>query len=89
LEELGELNKEYRRFNTVATQLTVRFKPPSETETTPDPVYHFLASVNDLYEHPLQNVNDSDIAGIAIHSEWNQNDKPIGNSFGRIRYLQM
>lgn len=47
----------------------MRLKPPSETETTPDPVNHFLASVNDLFNHPLQNVNDSDMVGVAIHSE--------------------
>ena len=42
---------------------------------------HFLASVNDLFEHALQDVRDADMVGIAIHNEVNQNDGPIGMSF--------
>ena len=42
---------------------------------------HFLASVNDLLEHVLQDVGDADMVGIAIHVGSNQNDKPIGISF--------
>ena len=59
-------------FNTTGTQLTVRLIPPS----TPDanPVDHFLASVNDLFQHALQDVGDGDMVGIAIHNESNQND---------------
>ena len=66
------------RFNTTGTQLTVRLNPPS----TPDanPVDHFLASVNDLFEHALQVVGDGDMVEIAIHNESNENDKPIGIS---------
>ena len=57
----------------------MRLTPPS----TPDanPVDHFLASVNDLFEHALQDVGDGDMIGIAIHNESNQNDKPLGISF--------
>ena len=44
---------------------------------------HFLANVNDLFEHTLQNMNDSDMVWICVHNEDNQNDKPIGISFRR------
>ena len=77
----------YRRFNTIGTQLTVRLNPA----TTPDanPVDHFLASVNDLFENALQDVGDADMVGIAIHNEVNQNDKPIGISSRRRDQLSV
>jgi len=46
----------------------VRLLPPSNNV---DPVNHFLASVNDLFEHVLQNVSDSDIVGLTIHNQVN------------------
>ena len=71
----------------MGTQLTVRLLPPSDDI---GPVNHFLASVNDLFDHvndlfghALQNLGDSDIVGITIQNEVNQNDKPIGISFRR------
>ena len=78
-EIVREIRREYRRFNTTGTQLTVHLNSP----TAPDanPVDNFLASVNDLFEHVLQDVGDADMVGIAIHNESNQNDKPIGISF--------
>ena len=74
----GTITRQYRRFNAVGTQITVRLLPPS---TNVDPVTHFLATVNDLFEHVLQNVSDSDIVGMTIHNQVNQSDKPIGISF--------
>ena len=56
------------------------FKSPSDAS---DPVSHFLASVNDLFEHTLSDVDDSDMVGITIENQVNQNDKPIGVSFRR------
>jgi hypothetical protein len=76
----GEITRQYRRFNAVGTQLTVRLLAPSDEE---NPVSHFLASVNDLFQHALQGVSDSDMVGITIQNEVNQNDKPIGISFRR------
>jgi hypothetical protein len=45
-----EITRQYRRFNAVGTQLTVRLLPPTEGED-PNPMSHFLASVSDLFEH--------------------------------------
>ena len=39
--------------------------------------------MNDLFEHALQGVSDSDMMGITIQNEVNQNDKAIGISFRR------
>jgi hypothetical protein len=75
-----EINREYRRFNTVGTQLTVRLLPPSDAT---DPVTHFLASVNDLFEYALRDCDDSDMVGITIRNEVNGHDKPVGFSFRR------
>jgi hypothetical protein len=46
-------------------------------------VDHFLVSVNDMFEHVLQDVGNSDMMGIAIHNEISQNDRPIGITFRR------
>jgi len=56
----------------------VRFIPPSEST---DPVAYFLASVNDLFEHVLRDVDDADMFGITIQNQVKQNDKPVGISF--------
>jgi len=56
------------------------FNTPSDNS---DPVAHFLASVNDLFEHRLRDVDDSDMVGITIQNQVNQNEKPIGISFKR------
>jgi len=46
-------------------------------------VGHFIASVNALFEYVLQDIIDSDMVGITIQNQVNQNDKPIGISFRR------
>jgi hypothetical protein len=75
----GEINRQYRRFNTVGTQLTIRLLPPSDDT---DPVTHFLASVNELFEYALRDCSDPDMVGITIRNEVNE-DKPIWFSFRR------
>jgi hypothetical protein len=55
----------------------------SPTDLNPNPVDHFLASVNELFEHVLQDVQDSDMVVVAIRNEVNQSDKPIGITFRR------
>ena len=47
-----EINRQYRRFNTLGTQLTVRLNPPTSPDI--DTIEHFAASVNDLFEHALR-----------------------------------
>jgi hypothetical protein len=39
--------------------------------------------MNDLFEYALQDVRDAEVVGIAIHSEANQNERPIGISSRR------
>ena len=65
----------------IGTQLTVLLNPPTDPET--NPMDHFLTSVNDLFEHALQDVRDADMVGIAIHNEVNQSDRPTGINFRR------
>jgi len=72
--------RQYRRYNAVGRQLTLRLIPPSDNS---DPVAHFLASVNHLFEHALRDVDDSGMVGMTIQNRVNQNDKPIGISFRR------
>jgi hypothetical protein len=59
----------------------VRLNPPFDLDL--NPIDHFLTSINDLFEHVLHDVQDSDMVGIAIRNEVNQSDKPIGLSFRR------
>ena len=42
----------------------MRLNSPSTSDA--NPVENFLASVNDLFEHALQDVGDGDMVGIAI-----------------------
>ena len=44
---------------------------------------HFVAIVNDLFEHVLRDVGDGYMVGITIRNQVNQNVKPIGISFRR------
>jgi len=46
------VTRQYRRFNAKGTQLTVRLLPHSDDS---DPETYFLAGVNDLFEHALEN----------------------------------
>jgi hypothetical protein len=39
--------------------------------------------MNDLFQYALRDVSNSDMVGITIRNEANQNDKPIGISFRR------
>jgi hypothetical protein len=59
---ISEDRREYRRFNTVGTQMTVRLNPPTDPGTT-NPVDHFAASINDVFEHALRGAADSDMGG--------------------------
>jgi len=78
----GEISRQYRRFSTEGTQLTVRLLPPHEGEDS-NPMSHFIASVTDLFEYALRNCDDSDMVGITITNEDNVSDKAIGISFRR------
>jgi hypothetical protein len=79
---LSEDRREYRRFNTVGTQLRVRLNPPTDPRTA-NPVDNFAASINDLFEHALQGSADGDMVGVAIRNDVNQNDRDVGISFRR------
>jgi hypothetical protein len=77
-----EISRQYRRFNSVGQQLTVRLLPPYARDSS-NPMSHFLASVTDLFEYALRNCDDSDMVGITISNEVNVHDKAVGISFGR------
>ena len=77
---LDRSTREYRWFNAEGRQLNMRLNPPSDASV---PVSHFLASVNVLFQHALNEVDDSDMVGITIQNQVNQNDKPIRVSFRR------
>ena len=85
-EILRGIRREYRRFND-------RYPTDGASESPippPTPILwdHFLASVNDLFEHALQDVGDGNMVGIAIHNESNQN-KPKGINFRRRDQLSV
>jgi hypothetical protein len=65
-EILSERTKEYRRFNAVGSQITIRFTPPSDTT---DPVSHFVGSVNELFENVLRSSSENDMVGITIKTK--------------------
>jgi hypothetical protein len=54
-EIVSKIKREYRRFGNVCTQLTVPSQSSNRPKTTT--LWNtFLASVNDLFEHVLQDV---------------------------------
>ena len=69
--------RQYTLYNAVGRQLTVRLIQPSDNS---DPVVHFLASVNDLFQHALRDVHNSDLVVTTIQNQVNQKDKPMGIS---------
>jgi len=77
----GEIRRQYRRFNTTGTELTVRLLPPPPDGE--NPMSHFQASVTELFEYALRDCQDSDMVGLTIRNEVNVQDKPIGFSFRR------
>jgi hypothetical protein len=80
-EKLNENRREYRRFNAIGTQLTVRLNPQPEPGI--NPVYLFLSGMNELFEHPLPGARDSDMIAVAIRNDFNQNNVAIGICFRR------
>ena len=46
-------------------------------------IIHFQASLNNLFDYALRDVNESDMVGITISNENNLIDRPIGISFRR------
>jgi hypothetical protein len=74
-------NSQYRRFNTLGTELTVRLLLPAVGDDS-DAVTHFQASVIDLFDYALRNVNDADMVGITIRNEVNMLDAAIGSASG-------
>ena len=60
-----------------ATFISETSQPP------PDPVSHFIESVNNLFGHVFEDVGGGDIFGFTIYNEVNQSDTPIGCSFRR------
>ena len=60
LEIVDTNTREYRRYNAVGRHLTVRLIPPSDNTNL---VAHFLASVNDLIEHALHEIDDYSESG--------------------------
>jgi len=72
-EILDANTRHYRRYNAVGRQLTVPLIPLSNSTK---PVTNFLANVNDLIEHKLRDVEDSDTVRMTIQNQVNQNEGP-------------
>ena len=69
-------------FRAVGRELIIRLLPPAAGDSS-DAITHFQASVSDLFDYALRDVNDSDMVGITIRNEVNLPDKAIGISFSR------
>jgi len=77
----GEITRLYSRFNATATQLSVRLLPPPLHDS--DPITHFLDDMSEMFEYALRDCSESDMVGVTISNEVNEQDKPIGFSFRR------
>jgi hypothetical protein len=76
-----EITRQYRSFNATGTQLTVRLLPPPDDFENTDPLSHFVAGMNDLFDYAMQDFAYSDMVGLSISNEENVQDKAIGLSF--------
>ena len=82
---VGEINRQYRRFNAAGTQLSMRIlHPPPDF----NPVTHFSDSMSDLFQYALRKCNKSNMVGVTISNEVYVQDKPIGISFRRMDRLR-
>ena len=77
----------YSRVHPRGTQFKVRLIPPPPTTPVPDPVTHFVDSVNDLFECVLEDEGGGDMVRITIQNEVNQSVTPIGFIFRRTDQL--
>ena len=77
----GEITRLYRCFNATGTQLSVRLLPPPLHDS--DPITHFLDGMSELFEYALSDCSESDMVGVTISNEVNEQDKPLGISFRR------
>jgi hypothetical protein len=75
-----EISRQYRIFNATGTQLTVRLSP---TPDNAEPITHFVASMNDLFDYALKDFSNSDMVGLSISNQENVQDKATGLSFRR------
>ena len=77
---LNEITRHYRRFNNEGRELTVRLTAPPSSTTA---AQYFNESVDALFEYSLRDLQPSDMVGISIHNADNQQDRPMGLSYGR------
>ena len=75
------ITRRYSRFNATGTQPSVRLLPPPFADS--DPITHFLDDMSELSEYALRDCSESDVVGVTISNEVNEQDKPIGISFRR------
>jgi len=59
----SETDRQYSRFNARNTELIVRLLPPAVGDNQ-EAITHFQASVNDLFDYALRNVDDPDMVGV-------------------------
>ena len=67
-----EIIGQYRRLNTVGSELMVRLLPPLQ-EDEREPISYFMDRLIDMCEYALRNCNDWDMVGISIRDEVNMN----------------
>ena len=72
--------RQYRRYNAVGRQITVRLIHHSDNS---DPVAYSLTGVKEIFEHVLCDVDDADMVDLTIQYQVNQNYRSIGISFRR------
>ena len=70
----GEITRLYRRFNVSGTQLSVHLLPPPFPDS--DPITHFLDGMSELFEYALRNCSESDMVGVTISNEVNEQANP-------------
>jgi len=70
--QIRDCGREYETVETVQFCRKAAYSAFNTPSDNSSPVAHFLATVNDLIEHPLSDVDDSDMVGITIQNQVKQ-----------------
>lgn len=72
----NEVTHHYRRFYAERSGQTVRMKASSAGAAARDPGRHFTNSADEFFEYSVRDIDPSDMVGLSIHNEDNQQVRP-------------
>ena len=81
--QIRDNGRDYEKVQAVQCCKKAAYGAFNTSRNNTNPVAYFETSVNDIFEHALRDLVGTDMVGITIQNQVNQNDKPIRISFRR------